>query len=111
NERVALARGLLGLGEPVLVAFAVAELQRIFRGNPGAELLGVARIEETLQPLAAADAHVMAALRAHIQVALELSTVEHRIAGGALDPQPLRDRAGTPFGLDSRGHDLFEPGH
>src|SRR5438270_51869 len=60
---------------------------------------------------ARADAHVVTALGADIEVALELGAIEHRIAGRALDPQSLRDRARAPLGLDAGGHDLVEPGH
>src|SRR5579871_5884614 len=53
----------------------------------------------------------MAALRTDIQVALELSPIEHRIARRTFDPKPLRYRACAALGLDARGHDLLEPGH
>ena len=45
------------------------------------------------------DAHVMGALGADRQVALQLRAVQHRIAGRALDPQPLRHRARAAGGL------------
>src|SRR6185312_17337344 len=90
---------------------AVPELERILGGDPRSDLLGRGRVEEPLEALAAADPHVMAALRAHIEIALELRPVEDRIARRTLDPQALGHRAGAALGLDARGHDLLEPGH
>ncbi len=81
DQCIRLPGRLLGLGEPIAVALAVAELQRILRGNAGADLLDRARIEEALEPLARAHAHVVAALGAHVQIAFQLGAVEHRIAG------------------------------
>ena len=106
-----LARRLLCLDEAILVTLAVAEFQRILGGDMGGELLTPVGVQEALQALACTDTHVMAALGAHIQIALQLGAVQHRIASGALDPQPFRHRARTALGLDARGHDLFEPGH
>ena len=80
DERIGLAGRLLCLDEPILVALAVAELQRILGRDPRPELLGRGRIEEPLEALAAADAHVMAALRTDVQIALELRPIEHGIA-------------------------------
>src|SRR6266513_3126140 len=111
HQRIALAGRLLRLGEAVAVALAVAELERILRGDGGADLGRRTGIEEALEALARADAHVVTALGADIEVALELGAIEHRIAGRALDPQSLRDRARAPLGLDTGGHDLVEPGH
>src|SRR5262249_51180227 len=68
-------------------------------------------VEESLEPITRPDAHVVAALRTHIEVALELGTVEHGVTRRALDPQALGHRARPSLGLDARGHDLVEPGH
>src|SRR5262249_43333659 len=106
-----LLGGLLGLYQAVAIALAVAELERILGGDLRADLLDRVRVEEALEPLARTHAHVVAALRAHVQVALEFRAIQHRVAGRALAPQPLRHRARPPLGLDARRHDLFEPGH
>jgi hypothetical protein len=111
HHRIALAGSLLRLDKPVAVALAIAEFQWVLGSDPRANLRRGVGVEEALEPIARADAHVMAALRANIEVALELGTVEHGVARRTLDPQALRDRARTPFGLDARGHDLVEPGH
>ena len=102
---------LLRLRQAVLVALAVLELQRILRRHAGADLADRLRVEERAQPLARADAHVVAALGADVEIALELGAVQHRIAGRALDPQALGHRTRAALGLDARGHDLLEPRH
>src|ERR1700722_2533065 len=111
NQRILLTRGLLRLGETVAVALAVLELERIFGSDALADLADGLRVEESAQALACADAHVMAALGADVEIALQLGAIEHRIAGRAFDPQPLGHRARAPLSLDPRWHDLFEPGH
>src|SRR6266404_4142041 len=110
-QGITLAGRFLRLGEPLAVALAVAELERILRRDGGADFRARARVEKALQPFARTHAHVMAALRTDIQVALQLGAVQDRIARRALYPQALRDRARAPFGLDAGGHDLLEPGH
>src|SRR6185295_891403 len=111
DQRVALTRGLLRGREPVAVPLAVAELERILRRNLGADLFLVALVEETREALASADAHVMAAFRTDIEIALELGAIQHGVTGGALDPQSFRHRARAALGLDPRRHDFFEPRH
>src|SRR5262245_11928546 len=101
HQCIALTRSFLRLHEAVAVALAVAELQWVLGSDRSADLSRRARVEEALEPIARPDAHVVAALRAHIEVALELGTVEHGIARGALDPQPLGNRARAPLGLDA----------
>ena len=111
DQRVALAGGLLRRGEAIAVTLAVAKLERIFGRDLGADLHLLAFVEETRQPLAAADAHVVAALRADVEIALELGAVQHGIAGRTLDPQALGYRTRAALGLDPRRHDFLEPGH
>src|SRR5262245_59642593 len=53
----------------------------------------------------------MTAFRTNIDVAFELRAIQHRIARGALHPQPFRYRPRTALGLDPRGHDFLEPSH
>ena len=98
DERITLAGGLLRRRETIAITLAVAKLERIFGRHFGADLHLPAFVEETRQPFAAADAHVMAALRADVEIALELGAVQHRIAGRTLDPQPL----GTPNACGAR---------
>ena len=112
DERVLLTGGLLRLCQPILVALAIAELERIFRRDGSADFheLGVL-VEKPFEPLARPDAHVMAALGAHVDIPFELRPIQHRIAGRTFDPQPFRHGARATLGLDSRGHDFLEPGH
>src|SRR5262245_59403426 len=111
DERVLLTGGLLRLGETVLVALAVAEAERVLGRDAGADFGAGIRVEKAFQPVARADAHVMAALRAHVEVAFQLRAIQHRIAGGALDPQAFGDRARAALRLDARRHDFLEPRH
>ena len=111
DQRIALTGGLLRRRETIAVTLAVAKLERIFGRHFGADLHLFALIEETRQPFAAADAHVMAALRTDIEIALELGAVQHCVAGRTLDPQSLGNRTRAALGLDPRGHDFLEPRH
>jgi hypothetical protein len=111
DQRIFLLRALLCLQHAVPILLGVAELERIFGLDPFAELFGRFRVEKVLEPLARADAHVIAALRADVQVALQLGAVQHRVASRALHPQAFRDRARAALGLDPRRHDFLEPGH
>ena len=111
DERVALADRLLRRGEAVAVALAVAEPERVLGRDVGADLDGAVRVEELRQPLARADAHVVRALRADLQVALDLRPVQHRIAGRALHPQAFGHGTRAALRLDPRRDDLLEPGH
>src|SRR5882757_9630086 len=111
DERIALPGRFLRLDEAVLVALAVTEFERILGRDAGADLFRLPRVQKPLQPLAATDSHVVAALRADIQVAFELRPIQDGVARRTFDPQAFRHRAGTPLGLDAGGHDLFEPRH
>src|SRR3546814_11166552 len=73
-----------------------------------------AGLEQRAQAHAGSDRTVVVALRADLEVLLELGPVQHRTAAVALFPQPLRDaallgRAG--FGADAGGHPFLQPGH
>src|SRR5690606_39007462 len=68
-------------------------------------------IQKPFEPLTRADSKVMVALRAHVQVALELGPIELTGAARALDPQAFRHRAPTLLGVDAGRHQLVEPAH
>jgi hypothetical protein len=91
----------LGRRQPVTVLLAVPEAQRVLGLDLDGELLLGSRVEETVQAVARPDAQVVAALRAHLQVALELGAVEDRVAGRALDPQAFRDGSHAALRLDA----------
>src|SRR5690606_23090568 len=63
-------------------------------------------------PLACRHPHVMRALRADVQVRLEVGRVQHRVARWALDPYAFGDLL-APRGrtFDARRKQLVEPGH
>ncbi len=63
--------------------------------------------------LRARDRVVMAALRAHFEVALELGPVQHRAAAVAFFPQAFRHLAlgVVAFGAHARRHQFLQPAH
>jgi hypothetical protein len=81
---VAFQRGLQAFG----VLLAVLELQRVDRQHLLADLVAAFGVEERVEPRARADAVVVVALRADVEVLLQVGLVEHRLARRALDPQP-----------------------
>src|ERR1700730_12038850 len=111
DQRIALARLLLRLNDAVLVALGILEFQGVLGLHLDGDLPVRPRIQEFQQALARADAHVMTALRADVEVALDFGAVQDSIAGRALGPKPLGHRACTALGLDARSDDAFEPGH
>ena len=111
DDRVALAGLLLSLHQPVFVALGILEFERILGLDLGRNLGGGPGIEKFHDALAAVDAHVMAALRTDIQIALDLGFVQHGIAGRTLGPQAFGHRAGTALGFDPRRNDSLKPGH
>ena len=106
---VALQRRLQPLG----VLLAVLELQRVDRQHLLADLAAAFGVEKGVEPRPRADAVVVVALGADVEVLLEVGLVEHRLAGRALDPQALGHRAalGRVGGLDLRRQQFFEPAH
>ena len=92
DERIGLA-GFLERGrEAFRIFLLVLELERVDRHDFGADLESAFGIEQLLDALARRNARVVAALGTDVEVVLEVRAIEHRLAGGALDPQSLRDR-------------------
>jgi hypothetical protein len=79
--------------EALAVLAAVLELERVERHHLGGELGAGLGIEEEVEALACREAIVEAALRADVQVVLEVGEVEHRLARGHLLHRP----SGTAF--------------
>src|SRR5690606_24978936 len=76
------------------------------------DLFARLRVQELVETRARPDAHVMGALGAHLEVAGNLGAVQHRVARGALRPDPLGNRAARgAVGLDAGGQELFQPAH
>ena len=68
DHRVLLPGRFLRRGQARLVGLGVGELQRIVRGQVGRHLLPPLIVEQRLQPLGGAEAEVMRALAADVQV-------------------------------------------
>ena len=75
--------------EPLAIRLGVGELQRIVREQVREVLGELALVEQRLEPVGGADAEVMRALRADLQVLLEILVVDQLRAARTLDPQPL----------------------
>ncbi len=74
------------LFQAVRILPAVLELQRIDRQDFLADFIAAFWIEQTVQPFARANPHVMTAFRADMQIRLDVVAVQHRFARRALDP-------------------------
>ena len=101
DQCIFLAGAFLCCGETIFVLFAITKLERIFRRDFTRQLDGRAFIEESQQTIPRTDAHVMRALRTHMQITLELSAIERRVTSRAFDPQAFGHRARTPLSLDT----------
>ena len=112
EHRVALADALLVDLQAVAVALGVAELERIAGADVRRELLATCRRRRAVSKRSRApSAEVVAALRADVEVPLDLLAVDDLLALLALDPQPLGDR-GLFFGSQlPRLFFLAEPRH
>ena len=66
-----------------------------------------------IDPLTGADTKVVIALRADVEIALELGAVEHGIAGRTLDPQAFGHGLAHPAlaALDLGRQQLLQPAH
>ena len=105
----AALRGLR-LPEPVGIALAIAEAQRIERGFRLLDPLESAVIEQHLEPRRPADPEVMPAIAAHLEIGRELAMEQHLLATRALAPQIVghvlaRQRT------DLRQHVIGQPVH
>src|SRR5262249_33660700 len=89
ENRIALAYPLFVNLEAVAIAFRVAEVERIARADVRGEFLVVVVVKQKLEPLPGADAEVIAALRAHVEVLGHFLAVDDLLALVALDPQPF----------------------
>ena len=97
-----------GLLQPIGVFLGVAEFQRIL-AHLGLRKDAVTRIEQLAQPLVRADAAMMVAARADIEIVLVFLRKNHLLASGAFDPQIL---VGLPLGQEGqRISDAIEPVH
>ena len=112
DQRILLAGLLLRGDDAILVLFRIAEFQRIDRFEFGKQFLAAVLVEERRQTLARADRVVMAALRTHFKIALQLRPIQHRAAAFAFFPQAFRHLAlGRALGADARRHQFLQPAH
>jgi hypothetical protein len=112
DDRILEARARDALLETLAIGFGVGELQGIDRDQVREVLGVVASIEERFEPLRRAHPEMVGALRADIQVFLEILLVDELRAARALDPEALGDPAWL-FGGRRRDWlpGLLEPGH
>ena len=113
HQRVGLARGFQRGLQPRRILLAVLELQGIDGHHFLADFPAALGVEERVEPGARADAQVVVALGADVEVLLEVGLVEHGLAGRALDPQALGHNTafGRVGGLDLGRQQFFEPTH
>ena len=105
-----------GLGaallEAVGVALLVAEFQRIVRHRGQRHGVVLAAVEEVGQPVGGLDLHVVAGIRHHPLVGLEIAVEHHLARLGALHPEVLRRRLLlVEEGADFRTDDVVDPVH
>src|SRR5581483_2272729 len=113
EQRVGLGGLLLRLRQSLGVALGVAELERVDRQHFRADLEAAVRVEQRVQARARAEALVVAALGANVQVLFQVGAVEHRVAGLTLGPQALGHGLALRAGgaLDLGRQQLLQPAH
>jgi hypothetical protein len=111
DQRVALVGVALDLVQSLAIALRVLEAQRVERLEVRGELVTGLGIEEHLETLARADPKMMAALRANMQIAMQLGAIELCGAARALDPEPFGHRVLALLGPNPGWHQLIEPTH
>jgi hypothetical protein len=113
DQRIAFRGLLLSFRDAIEVLLLVLELERVDRQHLRADLEAAVGVEQRVEARPRAEALVVAALRADVEVLLQVGGVEHRVAGGALRPQALGHglarRAG--LALDLGRQQLLEPAH
>ncbi len=103
DDRVVEMRLVARLAQPVGVALAVAEAQRIGRRLRQLDAVPAALVEGPGQALERGRAHVVAAMRADLEVLLEVACEDHLLAGGALLPEIVRHLAPRRAACGSSG--------
>ena len=111
DERVALVGLALRLVQSLAITLRVLEAQRVERLEIRRELVAGLGIEKHLEALARADPQMVAALRADVEIAIELGAIELGGASGALDPEALGHRMLALLGADPGRHQFIEPTH
>src|SRR5437660_397317 len=110
HERFALARPFGSAADAIAIPLRVRELQRIGRLEPAVVLDEAPGVEHQVESPAHRQLEVLAALRAHFEIPLDLLLVDDLAALVALDPQPFEARAFVLRRQLGRG-DLVIPGH
>lgn len=90
NERIGFSGFPLRLRQTILVFFCIPEFQPVHRFYVAADFLTRLRIQELIKPSTCADAHMMRAFRAYLQVTIKFRPIEYGIAVRALGPDPFR---------------------
>src|SRR5438874_13539139 len=86
QRRVAIAGGLLGLGQADRIGLGVDKAEEIGRGDVSAELPEATLVQQLIEALAHGDAEVVIALGADLEVPLQPLVVDESVAGRALCP-------------------------
>ena len=112
DDRVAAgAERRLPFLQPVGVAFAVAESQRIDdrprQFDPGK----AAVVEQHLEAPLGADAQMMAAIAADVKIGFELAIKQHLLAARAFVPEIVRHRLPGDDRPDLRQDEIGQPAH
>src|SRR5688572_23885158 len=113
HHRIGLAGLALGFLQALDVLAAVLELERIDREHFRSGFRPVLRIEEEIEALARGEAVMERALRADVEIVLEVGEVQHRVARRTLAPQPFGDGflLLRRLALDLGWQELAEPAH
>src|SRR5262249_27900023 len=107
---VGLARLSLALAQPVGITFAIAEFERIDDRPRPVDAL-IAGIEQQVEALLGAEPHMVAAMRADMQMRRELAMEDHRAAARAFDPEIVRHLALARHQRADLGPEIAEPVH
>ena len=98
-----------GIAHAVGIALLVAELQRVGDDLGGLHLLEGAAVEKQLEPPGAGNPHVVAGIRHHPLVRLEIAMEDHLAGLGALDPEVLRHVPLLQQATNLRANDVVDP--
>src|SRR5690606_33255072 len=107
-----------GLGDAFRIFSRITELEGLHRPGSRSTLAAPLGIQQSIDPSAGIDTHVMTAVRADIERRLQVFFVKHRFTGGALNPYAFRHPLVLPrpaitaiVAVDARGKDLVYPTH
>src|SRR5258706_3342892 len=101
----------LGFAQPVAVALAVAEFQRIGLALGQFDALVLGLVEQQFQAAGDGQPHVIAAMGAHAQCCFQLAVEDHLAALAAFIPEVVRHLGAADQRLQLRTNEIGEPAH